>query len=225
VGTSEDPGIGMGDGNLLCNGDFQGGNFGFRSDLPRATDARPFFVYTSYPFAYMVNSCFNYGCAVADHTTGNGCAFFIGNDDSGVNYRTVWEYTFSTLYVDPANVYRFQAYTTSICGLQGGAPPLLSFQISFNNSAWQPLGSSVDMTFATLGKNCPEWLKSSADYSPPGFGVVRIRLTNAQTASAGNDLALDDGSFEGVGRAEGFVEKRGEVLARRGFQSCGHMFS
>ena len=42
----------------------------------------------------------------------------------------------------------------------------------------------------------------------------------------GDDLALDDGPFEGVRLAERFIEKRGEVLTGRVIlQSCGHVFS
>jgi len=169
--------------NLVVNGDFSEGNFGFTSGYayvapgPRSMIPESVYTITSDPHAvhpFWVTMTGDKPMMVVNGATHAG--------------ETVWQESLATV---AGQAYRFSASAADVCcnAAHPGtyAPSELEFEVSANNFA----------TFTTLG---------TIDTAPPGdagqfqtatatftaTGAMEIRVVDALTGRVGNDFALDD---------------------------------
>lgn len=165
--------------NLIVNGDFEQGNVAFDSDY-----------YSSCLNGQMPQGsyCINDRTGIywpawkscGDHTSGTGKMFI--TDGAIVPDEKIW---CQTVAVDPFTDYEFSAYLTSVLNQ---ANAILQFTINDN-----PIGD----VFQASPNEC-EWNQFFQVWNSQNVASAKICITNQNTASDGNDFALDDISFNKV---------------------------
>lgn len=175
--------------NIVANGDFSSGNTGFTSSysMPAScpgcccgvlsnegtygVNANPHNLHTNFT-------------SMGDHTSGSG-KMLIVNGASAANV-TVWK---ENITIQPNTNYVFSVWATSVTSanpailqfsINGGTLGTIALSSSLSNGTWQ--------YFTTV------WNSGSAS------GTVPIALVNQNTASNGNDFAIDDIVFAPVYR-------------------------
>lgn len=159
--------------NVIENGDFSDGKTGFYSSYYFTS------VNTTEGEYYVGKDASkwypdHYSCG--DHTDGKGKMLLVNG--SPEENRIIWK-TISKIY--PDRKYRFTFWITSISKPN---PAILALVIN---------GKEVS-TFKSSGKPCL-WESNSVVWNPDGSGSASISLINKNTATYGNDFALDDISF------------------------------
>lgn len=158
--------------NLIVNGDFEGGNFGFTSDyIYNPGDLVPEGMYDVLDNPQDDHPGF---APCDDHTSGSGNMMVING--AGVPNQNVWCQTVS---VTPNTQYVFSAWVASVVA---SSPALLQFYI---NGA--PLGG----IFSAPGGTC-NWANFFQTWNSGGNSSATICLVNQNTTLGGNDFALDD---------------------------------
>ena len=167
--------------NIIPNGDFEEGWTGFTTVYTRGNIASRAGMANIYKGPINIwNMCNAY-----DHTFGNG--YFLGENGASNPTDIAWQVDGLEPLV-AGNTYRFQAWITTLTTIGGGSPgPILSFYISEGGGAWNFLGTHVP-----LPNGCPGWTYIYADYLAINSVSFQIKFVNTQTASSGNDYALDD---------------------------------
>tara|TARA_R110002050_G_scaffold149463_1_gene276027 strand:- start:61027 stop:63567 length:2541 start_codon:yes stop_codon:yes gene_type:complete len=166
--------------NLVTNGDFEAGNTGFTTGHTYGTGGSWGLLSAAGQYAISTNSNLTHinfpSCT--DHTSGTG-KYMIVNGSSTANL-TVWCQTITVL---PNTTYYFSAWITSVVS---NSPAILSFKV--NNVSLGP-NHNVSSLTCNWQNYFQTWTSGATTTS------ATICITNQNTASGGNDFALDDISF------------------------------
>lgn len=164
--------------NLIVNGDFEGGNFGFSSDYVYSpTNLVPEGTYAVLPNPQTAHSGF---APCGDHTSGGGNMMAVNG--AGVPNQNVWCQTVS---VQPNTQYVFSAWVTS---LHPSSPARLQFSIN---------GTPIGPIFTAPSTTCT-WLNFYTLWNSGTNTTANICIVNQNTVLGGNDFALDDIVFSPV---------------------------
>ncbi len=170
--------------NLLVNGDFSQGNTGFTSQYNYSSDLQPegnYFVGYD-PLDYHPNGA-NFG----DHTTGTGLMLMANGAPTSI---TVWQ---ETVNVSSSTDYTFSGWAAS-WGKNGdiftdASPAQLEFLVN---------GVQIGSEF-TLIAGDGQWSQFSASWNSATSTTATIQIVDMNTASFGNDFAVDDLIFDTSG--------------------------
>jgi hypothetical protein len=159
--------------NLIVNGSFELGNVGFSSDyIFTSTDLGPADRYAIQDSPRNLHGSFSdYG----DHTTGDGLMMVL-NGSPTVGDRVWYE---NGIVVAPNTDYFFSTWISSAFPT---SPAVLNFSIN---------GGMIGSTF-TASTTTGLWQQFFATWNSGSNTTASIALVNANTASSGNDFALDD---------------------------------
>jgi hypothetical protein len=191
--------------NLIANGSFELGNTGFSSDYVfTSTDLTPADRYAIQDSPHNLHSLFSdYG----DHTTGDGLMMVL-NGSPTVGDR-VWYQNGITV---AANTNYF--FSTYISSAHPSSPAVLNFSIN---------GGMIGSTF-NASSTTGVWQQFFALWNSGASTTANIALVNANTASSGNDFALDDIQLDTVLRplpVNGVPEPGTWALMILGFSGVG----
>ncbi len=160
---------------LVNNGDFSAGFVGFSSSYTYQTNLQPegtFYVATN-PHTYHPGFS-----ACGDHTNGTGNMMIV-NGASGANVDVYCQ----TIAVSPNTVYDFSTWATSV---NPGSPAILQFSIN---------GQLLNTPFNLISTTCA-WNQFYATWFSGSNTTAVICIVNQNTATSGNDFALDDISMQ-----------------------------
>lgn len=160
------------DNNLITNGDFEGGNFGFTSDyIYNPGDLVPEGYYDVIPNPQSDHPGF---APCTDHTSGGGNMMVVnGAGTPGLN---VW---CQTVNVTPNTQYAFSAWVTTVVA---ASPARLQFSIN---------GATIGPIFTAPGSTCV-WINFYTLWNSGPNSTATICIVNQNTVLGGNDFALDD---------------------------------
>jgi len=179
--------------NIVTNGNFSSGNTGFTSSYSYKTSSTPchgcccgaLSIEGTYGVDTDPHNLHTNFTSFGDHTSGTG-KMLIVNGASVANV-TVWAENITIL---PNTDYVFSVWATSVNPV---APAILQFSI--NGS---PLGSTIALS-STLADGVWQYFTTTWN-SGSVSGSVPIALVNQNTATNGNDFAIDDIVFAPVYR-------------------------
>lgn len=167
--------------NLIFNGNFELGNTGFYSDYivptPPYSQWGPLGPEGTYMISTNPQATHTNFAPCNDHTSGNGNMMVV-NGDPQPNAR-VW---CQNITVDPDSDYEFSTWATSV-------NPSNPAQLQFSIDGVQ-LGSTFNLTPTTC-----RWQEFFEEWTSGGGNnpyEVEICIVNKNTATSGNDFALDD---------------------------------
>jgi hypothetical protein len=174
---------------LVVNGDFSAGysafthsSYVYKTDVVGNTELNPegTFGIGSNPQNFHSNF---WG---RDHTTGTG-NFMIVNGFPGSPQPVVWSETVSVI---PGTTYYFSAWAISL----NSAGNYATLQFRVNNTL---VGTTAALPARVQNNNSPyNWIQFYGTWTAPeGINSVPIDIVDLQTATTGNDFALDDISF------------------------------
>jgi len=177
--------------NLITNGDFEKGNYGFISEYRYDDFGAPgsYVVTQNAPLHHSDFANPTYG----DHTRGGG-SFLIANAD-GRSGRKLW---CANVKVKPNTRYEFTAY---FCNVYALLPAKTNF--AFDEGDVKGNDPELKVTIGTeviaLEKDffhLFRWVKISGTwYSGGHSSTVDVCIENTNTSVSGNDVAIDDVSF------------------------------
>ena len=164
--------------NLVLNGDFEQGNYGFISDYqyqpPLNTSEGVYYVGTnSNLWNAGMNSC-------GDHTTGNGKMLMV-NGSTTAN-AIIWS---ETITVKPNMNYAFSSWLQSLDIVN---PAQLQFSIN---------GKVIGNIFTANSNSCV-WNRFYATWNSGNSTTAIISIINKNTLVQGNDFGLDDIAFSEI---------------------------
>lgn len=199
--------------NIVTNGDFSSGNTGFNSSYTYMTTGS--FCPTcccgvlslegTYTVGANPNTYHTNFTAFGDHTTGSGKMLIVNG--ASVTGVTVWK---ENIPIMPNTNYVFSVWATSV---NPASPAILNFSI--NGSALGTISLSGSVADGTWQYFTTTWNSGSTS------GSVPIALVNQNTASGGNDFAVDDIVFAPVYRQNVIVNLNPiPVLALTGANVC-----
>lgn len=171
--------------NLVANGDFEAGNTGFTSDYGYApsvnTDEGQYTVRTD-------TTPWNDNFVSASNHTAGGSAMFLGNGSGGLG-DIVWQS--GPIAIAALTDYFFEAYVMNVCCLSAytgpNSAPVLDFSISLDGGAPVLLNTlTIPLTPAGV------WHGLSTSFNSGAATSAVLSLINANTATGGNDFAVDD---------------------------------
>lgn len=158
--------------NLISNGDFEIGNTDFTSDyLYSPGDLWPEGVYDVLTNPQSAHANF---APCSDHTSGSGNMMAVNG--AGIANQNVW---CQTVNVTPNTQYAFSAWVTT---LVTSSPARLQFSIN---------GTPLGPVFNAPGSTC-NWLNFYQLWNSGNNTSATICIVNQNTATSGNDFALDD---------------------------------
>ena len=170
--------------NLIVNGDFEQGNIGFSSDynfvinLPIVQDEMvDEGTYTVINNPTAVHSGF---ASCNDHTPGSGDNMMVVN--GAASFQDVW---CQTVNVNPNTWYNVAAWVASV---HSSSPAVLQFSINGT-----PIGDIVNAPSTTC-----QWVPFNTAWNSGSSTSATICILNLNTASSGNDFAIDDISMVGL---------------------------
>ncbi len=178
--------------NLITNGDFSSGNSSFSSEYTYVTGANSAFPEGTYSVVTQASDVHVNWTTAFDHTSGNASGKYFVANSSNDNTDVVWQSDSSVAITQANTNYRFEVYISTLVALSDPGPEL-QFQIG-DGTTWIDLGSSF--TFVNGTHNVGQWYQAFVDAKFTATGNYYLRLKNNQTAAGGNDLGLDDISFE-----------------------------
>ena len=167
--------------NIVTNGDFSGGATGFSSNYTPGTGgtygtltnegqyavtSNPSLVHTNYASCY-------------DHTVGTAAGSMLVVNGSAIAGQSIWE---QTVTVQPNTSYTFVAWGMSVVSAN---PAQLAFSIN---------GTQIGSTFTLSSTTC-NWQQFSATWNSGTNTTATIAIVNQNTATGGNDFAIDDITF------------------------------
>lgn len=160
--------------NLIVNADFESGNTGFTSDYTHS----PAHLFGAATYAITTNPQLLHpgGASYGDHTSGSGNMMAVNG--SGSFGDVIWRQTVS---ISTSTDYQFAVYISSWSNV---APADLQFTV--NGTSIGGLTASGDMGI---------WELAFANWYSGGATSAVIEFTNLNTATSGNDFALDDVYF------------------------------
>lgn len=164
--------------NLVVNGDFEGGNYGFTSDYGyNPGDLVPEGLYDVIDNPQSDHPGF---ANCGDHTSGAGNMMVVNG--SGVANENVW---CETVNVMPNSEYVLSAW---LCSVVSSSPAQLQFSIN---------GTGIGPIFNASSQLC-NWQNFFQTWNSGGASSATICIVNQNTALGGNDFALDDIVFAPV---------------------------
>ncbi len=162
---------------LIVNGDFSAGNIGFSSSYTNTTNLYPEATY------YVGSNPNNYHSgfsACTDHTSGGGNMMIING--AGTPNISIW---CESISVVPNTDYSFSCWAESVAS---GSPAILQFSIN---------GGLLGTAFNVPSSPCV-WQQFYATWNSGSNTTADICIVNQNTATGGNDFAIDDLSFIGL---------------------------
>lgn len=164
--------------NLITNANFDGGLTGFTSDYIPGTGGTFGLLSGEGQFAVATNAAdtHNNFAPCTDHTGGGSMLVVNG---AGVVNQNVW---CQQVAVVPGTEYAFSAWITSVVS---GSPAQLQFSVN---------GTLLGGIFNASPVTCA-WNQFFATWNSGGNTNVEICIVNQNTATGGNDFAIDDISF------------------------------
>lgn len=171
---------------LVTNGDFEQGNFGFSSGYSYTDAQGDLWIEGKYGVgtdAEFYNGGFT--DQASDHTSGSGNYLIVnGAPTPGVQ---VW---CQTIDIQPNTVYLFSAWVTSVTASNPAA-----LQFSINGTTIGSVFSAPGFTF--FGEVWPGWVQFFATWeSGVNDSTATICILNQETTLGGNDFGIDDISFQ-----------------------------
>jgi len=164
--------------NLIVNGDFEGGNFGFSSSyIYSPTNLVPEGTYAVLPNPQTAHPGF---APCGDHTSGGGNMMAVNG--AGTPNQNVW---CQTVAIQPNTQYVFSAWVTS---LHPSSPARLQFSIN---------GNPIGPIFTAPSTTCT-WLNFYTTWNSGSNTSATICIVNQNTTLGGNDFAIDDIVFSPV---------------------------
>ena len=168
--------------NLIVNGDFEGGNSAFGSDLgyvapPSTLNANGYYTIDINPHNHI-----GVWADMTDHTTGSGLMLIATPEAWATPEKRVW---FQDVDVVEGTEYVFEGWTAHITSSN---PAKLSFKID---------GSSIG-SLDLQPYNSGQWNSFSFSWTADLTGSVNLSIVDLQATGIGNDFALDDLSFQPV---------------------------
>lgn len=172
--------------NLISNAEFEEGNTGFYSDYTYSQwDMLPASTYSLIPDPHWAHGgATHYG----DHTTGSGNMLMFNGSANASD--TVWG-TLAPLSIETNTDYYFEAWISK--WLPYGDASYLTFQAKDEFGSWVDLGVLDTSTIPTA-----EWVSISTVWNSGNAATTELRLINDETASYGNDFAIDSLNFSKV---------------------------
>jgi gliding motility-associated-like protein len=177
--------------NLVVNGDFEAGNTGFSSDYTYVMDLPvvqnemvPAGTYTVINNPNLVHSGFS---PCNDHTAGGDQMMVINGAPS---LQNVW---CQTIAINPNTWYNISAWAASV---HSASPAILRFSIN---------GTPIGPVLNAPSNTC-QWVPFNANWNSGSNTSATICILNLNTASGGNDFALDDISMVELCSVEDEVE-------------------
>jgi gliding motility-associated-like protein len=164
--------------NVITNGDFEGGNYGFTSDYlynPGNLVPEGYYDVITNPQADHPGFA-----PCGDHTSGSGNMMVVNG--AGIPNENVW---CETVPVLPNTQYVFSCWVTSVVA---ASPALLQFNIN---------GSAIGPIFSAPGQTCV-WAQFYNTWNSGANSSATICIVNQNTTLGGNDFALDDIVFSPV---------------------------
>lgn len=165
-------------GNLVLNGDFSAGATGFTSGYVPGTGGSWGLLSNEgqYAVAADASATHNNFPPCTDHTGGGNMLVVNGSATLGVS---IW---CQTITVEPGTDYAFSAWLSTIVAEN---PAILQFTIN---------GQVIGVPFEATNISC-QWNQFYNVWSSGSNTTAEICITNQNTATSGNDFALDDISF------------------------------
>ncbi|RYE20833.1 MAG: hypothetical protein EOP51_17000, partial [Sphingobacteriales bacterium] len=173
---------------LVVNGDFESGNFGFTSDYnyvanTTANGLQPSGTYTVHTTPNYNHDDF-WGI---DHTYANGEGKFMLVN--GANNGVIWKQTVNVL---PGTEYYFSAWAVSL----NDKSPFANLQFKINGVALPSPSTTGALPTKARNNNSGNWVRFYGKWnSNTVTGPVEIQVVDLTTSATGNDFGLDDISF------------------------------
>lgn len=169
--------------NLIINGNFEAGRTGFTTDYMVGTVPCYGFGYLDCEGTYDVISNPQLGhtgfAPCNDHTSGAGLMMVLNGSAA---FQNVW---CEDIVVMPDMDYVFTAWITSVVS---ASPPVLQFSIN---------GTPIGPNFSSSGAVC-QWEKYEVIWNSGSNTNAEICILNENTATGGNDFAIDDLGFRKI---------------------------
>ncbi|MBK9107228.1 MAG: hypothetical protein IPM92_02305 [Saprospiraceae bacterium] len=169
--------------NLITNGNFEAGNTGFTTDYMVGMTSCYGAGYLDCEGTYGVINNPQLGhtgfAPCGDHTSGSGLMMVL---NGSANLQNVW---CQTINVMPDMDYIFSAWVTSVVS---ASPPILQFSIN---------GTNIGNIFNSSGVNC-SWEQFQTTWNSGSNTTAEICIVNLNTATGGNDFAIDDITFRKI---------------------------
>jgi gliding motility-associated-like protein len=169
-------------GNLIVNGNFSAGNTGFTSAYSYVTGSGSLFPESVYTITTDPHLEHSGAASFGDHTTGHGKMMAINGASTPID---VW---CETISVAPNTNYTFSAWFANWSSDTSDNLPIIKFEVN---------GTPITSSFAfphAVGK----WRQFKTTWNSGIDSVVTICINDSQTASYGNDFAIDDISLAPV---------------------------
>lgn len=163
--------------NLLTNGGFEAGNFGFSSDYTYSpTDYTPAAIYS-----VDTNPNTHHGSwsSFGDHTTGTGNMLIVNGSTSSANDRAWYQEVSLTAGME----YTFSGWGRS--------------QFSSSESLFVTL-DNVEIATNDFVVQKDAWTFYTFDFTATSTGLATIAIEDRSSSFSGNDYSLDDLSLEAV---------------------------
>ncbi len=164
-------------GDLIGNGNFEGGNAGFSSTYVYQSDLTP---EGTYYVGTNPNTYHGGFSACPDHTTSSGNLMIVNG--AGSPNSSIW---CETINVVPNTNYAFGCWGESVAA---GSPAILQFSINGNL-----LGSPFNVPTAVC-----QWQQFYSIWNSGANTTATICIINQNTTLGGNDFAVDDITFIGL---------------------------
>lgn len=169
--------------NLITNGNFEAGRTGFYTDYVVGSTPCYGAGYLDCEGTYDVINNPQLGhtawAPCGDHTSGSGLMMVL---NGAAAFQNVW---CQVVNVMPDMDYVFTAWVTSVIS---SSPPILQFSIN---------GTSIGPVFNSSGTPCL-WEKYEVTWNSGSNTSADICILNENTATGGNDFAIDDISFRKI---------------------------
>ena len=178
-------------GDIVYNGDFENGNFGFTSGYSYYTTNSNNWGVIGQEGTYTINTNSanvhnNFGTyQCLDHTYGNGTGKCMYVNGAGTANTTVWQ---EVINVQPNTDHIFITWVASLGQSSTcSSSELARLQFSIN-------GQTIGSIF-TAPSTTAQWQQFYQIWNSGNATTATIRILNQNTVNSGNDFALDDISF------------------------------
>jgi hypothetical protein len=168
--------------NLIQNSDFSQGNTLFVTEYTQVADPNPFGVQTSYDIVTNPGAWFAPFCTGGDHTTGSGNLMVFDGAVDPTGNVIAWSNQ-NPVVVSPNTNYTFSYYVASVSPEN---PARLEVIIN---------GVSQGSPVTAPGATCL-WTQVSYNWNSGSNTAANFAIYDRNTASGGNDFALDDITFK-----------------------------
>jgi gliding motility-associated-like protein len=164
--------------NLIENGDFSQGNILFITEYTQIADPNPFGVQAAYDIVTNPGAWFDPFCDGGDHTTGSGNLMVFDGATDPTGNVIAWSNQ-NPVPVAPNTNYTFSYYVASVAPEN---PAKLEVTIN---------GVSQGTPVTAPGATCL-WTQVSYNWNSGANTTANFVIYNRNSASGGNDFALDD---------------------------------